>query len=77
MDKSLYRILVTQHDNYLYADFPIRCRYVGRLIKEYYLNKLPKEKTFDSMANSLEESKRNVKIYNNLLKRIKTIIERG
>lgn len=46
-------------------------------IKAYYLNKLPKEKTFDSTANSKKESINNVKIYNKCLKLIKEIIIKG
>ena len=71
MAKSLFHIL---DENLLDPDI---CRYVVKEIKEYILNKLPKEKTFDSMANSSEESKRNAEIYNNLLKRIKNIIKKG
>jgi len=71
MGKSLYRIL---NEDLL---GPNISRSTLKEVKEYYLNKLPKEKTFDSMANSSEENKCNVKIYNNLLTRIKTIIKRG
>ena len=71
MGKSFYRIL---NENLLEPDI---CRSTAKEIKEYILNKLPKEKTFDSMVISSEESKCNTKIYNNLLKYIKTIIKRG
>lgn len=46
-------------------------------IKDYYLNKLPKEKTFDSMANSSQESINNAKIYNKCLNQIRKIIKKG
>lgn len=70
LDREL-KYLTQGTDEFCYVD------YILNEIKNYFLNKLPKEKKFDSMTNSSKESIKNAEIYNKCLNQIKEIIKKG